>query len=190
MPEKIVRLRIDLADMRPPLWRRVEIAETATLDDVHDVIQAAMGWENCHLHMFETPLGRFKRPDPGIDDWGVPAKDSSGITLAKLIRQGVRNFTYTYDFGDDWTHRLRVEAVEAAAPRTAYPRLVKVVGRCPPEDCGGPWGYEELLDALANPGHERHAELRGWVGNDFDPGDSDEDGLRRNVARLAGRTGG
>ena len=86
---------------------------------------------------------------------------------------GTKTFKYLYDFGDGWEHTIKVERLADPEPGLLYPRLIEVSGRCPPEDCGGPWGYAEFLEAIKDPKHERHAELTEWIGDDFDP-DADE----------------
>jgi hypothetical protein len=100
---------------------------------------------------------------------------------------GTKTLRYLYDYGDGWEHTIKVERMIPADTTIASPRLVEASGRCPPEDVGGPWGYAEMLEALADPGHERHAEIREWVGDDFDPHAFDAEPLRANVAALAER---
>jgi hypothetical protein len=90
---------------------------------------------------------------------------------------GGKKLVYLYDFGDGWEHTIKVERLADPEPGALYPRLIEVSGRCPPEDCGGPWGYAELIEAIKDPGHERHAELTEWIGDDFDPNAEDAEGL-------------
>jgi hypothetical protein len=92
---------------------------------------------------------------------------------------------YLYDFGDGWEHCVRIERVTDAAPGMRYPCLVEAAGRCPPEDVGGPWGYREFLDAIADPDHEEHAEKLEWIGGSFDPADVDLQALTKAVDSLA-----
>ena len=100
---------------------------------------------------------------------------------------GTKMLRYLYDYGDGWEHTIKVERMISADTNIAYPRLIEASGRCPPEDVGGPWGYDEMLEALADPDHERHAEIREWVGDDFDPHAFDAEPLRANVDALAKR---
>ena len=104
-----------------------------------------------------------------------------------LEDSGTKTLRYLYDYGDGWEHTIKVERMIPADTNIAYPRLIEASGRCPPEDVGGPWGYAEMLEALADPNHERHAEIREWVGDDFDPHAFDAEPLRANVAALAKR---
>jgi len=92
---------------------------------------------------------------------------------------------YLYDFGDGWEHTIKIERLTDPLPDVLYPRLIEVAGRCPPEDVGGPWGYDEFLKALAKPEHERHADIRSWIGEDFDPLQANGDLLPANVEQLA-----
>jgi Plasmid pRiA4b ORF-3-like protein len=99
--------------------------------------------------------------------------------------QGDRTLVYLYDFGDGWEHTIKIERLAVPEPGEFYPRLVEVAGRCPPEDCGGPWGYAELLAAIKDPRHERHAELTEWIGDYFDPNADDAEELTAEVGTLA-----
>jgi hypothetical protein len=85
------------------------------------------------------------------------------------VAQGFKKFTYTYDFGDNWRHVIQVEKVLAAEPGARYPRCVGGKRACPPEDCGGPWGYGDFLEAISNPKHPEHEDMLEWAGDEFDP---------------------
>jgi hypothetical protein len=98
---------------------------------------------------------------------------------------GTKTLRYAYDFGDGWEHSIKIERLLDAQPGILYPRLIQTSGRCPPEDVGGLWGYAEFLDVIRDPTHERHAELKEWVGCDFDPNHVDNEGLAAHVAALA-----
>ena len=98
---------------------------------------------------------------------------------------GTRTLKYLYDFGDGWEHTIKIERLIDPEPGVLYPRLIEISGRCPPEDCGGPWGYAELLEVIKDPKHERYAELTEWIGDDFDPDAVDPEWLTAEVAALA-----
>jgi len=100
---------------------------------------------------------------------------------------GTKTLKYLYDFGDGWEHTVKVERIAAPEPGATYPRLIEAAGRCPPEDIGGPWGYAELLTAIDDPQHERHAEFNEWISDDFDPVVVDIEWLTEEVAALAKR---
>lgn len=167
------RLKITLSGLRPPIWRRLEVPSDITLARLHDAIQAVFGWEGCHLWVFSTPSGQYGMRDAELGFYSAAAKKLS----AAAPERGDR-ISYTYDFGDDWEHDIRVEAVVPAGPGTTYPRCTAGRRACPPEDCGGVWGYADLLEVLADPRHEDHAERLEWLGlesaAEFDP---DEFGL-------------
>lgn len=181
---EIARLKITLDHLEPQVLRRIEVPVGIRLEALHLVIQIAMGWENCHLYAFRTGEGEWSSADPHFGDpLALLAEETS---LAELLRQGgAKAFRYHYDFGDDWEHTVKVEAVTDADPDTLYPRLLEARRACPPEDCGGPWGYAELLAAITDPAHERHAELKEWLGEDFDPAAVDEAAIRKSFKALA-----
>lgn len=184
MPE-IARLRITLDEVTPPVWRRVEVPADIRLDQLHLVIQAAMGWENYHLYEFRRGRSAWGLPDPGWSDPEAAVRAARDASLADALGARARKLTYVYDFGDDWHHTVRVEAVGEADPEARYPRFLDGEGACPPEDVGGPWGYMDFLDAIADPAHERHEELLEWCGGRFDPAEVDEAGIRMRMEKLA-----
>jgi len=173
-PDRVFRLRIELEDLSPPVWRRILIPASATFLDLHAAIQGAMGWEDAHLHRFEVI-------DPNTDQKmliGRPLEDErwadnvvSGwqYGIADFIDQKRPECRYVYDYGDNWQHRVVLEAVVFAGPETAYPVCVEGERSCPPEDVGGVPGYQDLLQILKDPDHERFGEVREMLGEDFDP---------------------
>ena len=185
----IARLKITLDHVEPVAVRRIEVPVDIKLSDLHLVIQAAMPWWNYHLYEFRARNHCWGLPDPDFD-WAdtrrvLPAKRSS---LADLVEAtGARAFKYLYDFGDGWEHKVRIEKTCEPAPDAIYPRLIEASGRCPPEDVGGPWGYAEYLEAMADPSHERHAEMVAWRGPNFDPNVVDVAGIEKELARLVKR---
>ncbi len=184
---RIARLKITLDDVEPRVMRRVEVPLDIRLDDLHLAIQVAMGWENCHLYEFRTAKARWGIPDPDGDDFS-PAEqlDAAKATLADLFaKSGRKAFKYLYDFGDGWQHSIKVEAVAEADNGVAYPRLIAAQNACPPEDVGGPWGYAEYLEAIADPEHERHQEMIDWRGEGFDLAAVDEPAIKKGLAALA-----
>ena len=160
----IYQLKVTLKDVRPPIWRRVQVSGDLTLSQLHRVLQIVMGWTDSHLHQFIIDDERYATPSP--DDWGEPASDERKFRLHDLPKATTR-FQYEYDFGDGWEHDVQVEKILPSGPKSA---AVCVDGRraCPPEDCGGPWGYGELLEILADPKHEEYAERMEWLGGKFE----------------------
>ena len=174
--DRVYQLKVSLMGTEPSVWRRVRVVESTSLLNLHYVIQASFGWSDSHLHEFELDGVRYGSDDgPG---WGPRPKSEKRTQLGAIARQGNR-FVYTYDFGDDWRHEVAVETVMPAKPGARYPACVGGERACPPEDCGGVWGYERLLEVLADPSDEEHNEMREWLGlpegidwdaDSFDPG--------------------
>src|SRR5690348_10703631 len=152
----IARLRIKLDDVEPAVERRVEVPLTIRLDRLHLVLQAAMGWTNSHLYEIRARDVGWGRPDPHFGDGPLDASKARLIDVLEDV--GTRSLKYLYDFGDGWEHSIRIERITDAVPGMAYPCLIDAAGRCPPEDVGGPWGYRDFLDAIADPNHQEHAE--------------------------------
>lgn len=171
------RLKITLRGSKPPIWRRLEVPSGITLAELHEVIQRAFGWESAHLWTFETGAGDYGLPDPELGH-----RDAAARTLAEA---GDR-IRYTYDFGDNWEHDIRVERVEPAEPDVGYPRCLTGRRAGPPEDCGGIWGYDALREILADPAHPEHDDRVEWLGlgspHDFDPAAFDLDEVNRALA--------
>ena len=164
-------LKVKLREVRPPIWRRLCVDGDLTLRELHHVLQIAMGWTDSHLHEFQIGGKRYGMPDPQ-EDLGESPLDELEFKIRGLFKKGTRA-EYVYDFGDDWAHELLVEDVvplEKSAPKAVC--LAGARAR-PPEDCGGPHGYEELVEILAKPSHERHEELKEWVGDYFAPDELD-----------------
>ncbi|MFI6540457.1 plasmid pRiA4b ORF-3 family protein [Nonomuraea sp. NPDC050547] len=157
----IHRIKVTLVGSRPPIWRRLEVASTITLRALHTVLQAAFGWEDCHLWVFDSSLGRY-----GVADRELQIAGAAARRLDQVAPAGQDRLSYTYDFGDDWEHTILVEAVTSAEFGIAYPRCLDGRGACPPEDCGGVWGYDHLLEILADPHHEEHEDRLEWLGLD------------------------
>ena len=165
MPRHIYQLKISLAGVTPPVWRRVLVPGGYTLDRVHRVIQHAMGWQDCHLHCFDIDGVQYGEPDP---DDELALNDELDYRLDAVAAKGGR-VLYTYDFGDWWEHDVLVEDVFVADPDERYPCCVGGGRACPPEDVGGAFGYAELLAAVSDPGHIEHVTMREWLGRDIAP---------------------
>jgi len=181
MARQIYVLKITLADVSPPVWRRVAVPAAYTLDRVHRVIQLAMGWQQCHLHSFDIGGVQYGQPDP---DDVLDVRDELEARLDSVAGKDDR-FGYVYDFGDWWEHQVAVEEVIAADPAERYPTCLAGAGACPPEDVGGVYGYEQLRAALADPRHPEHAEMAEWLGRDFDPEEFDAARVTALLRRMA-----
>jgi hypothetical protein len=163
-----LQIRITLDDVEPLVWRRVELIDTLTFWQLHKIIQRAMGWDDCHLHEFELSAPRTvvgTQSNDGLDE--RPVLPERSTTLAGLLQRR-RTFRYGYDFGDGWWHTLKIEKRLPDAPQALAAALLDGENACPPEDCGGPWGYAELIAALRDPLHPDHGDAAAWAGG-FDP---------------------
>jgi hypothetical protein len=161
----VYQLKVTLRDTKPPVWRRVQVAD-CTLGRLHDVIQTCMGWTNSHLNAFEVGGEQYGEPDP---DDVMEMEDERKLKLSHAVARGYKKFAYTYDFGDNWDHTVEVEKTLDAEPGVRYPRCVAGKRACPPEDCGGPWGYADFLEAVRDPKHPEHEDMLEWIGGGFDP---------------------
>lgn len=176
--DPVLQLRIELAEVEEPaVWRRVLVPAAARLDQLHALIQAAMGWQNCHMHEFTVDGVQYGRPHSELG-----FRDERAVVVGAVAKES-GSFMYTYDFGDSWEHRVTVERVLHAEADRSYPVCTEGAGACPPEDCGGSWGYEEFKQALADPAHEEHDSMVEWLGLDtaaafdaahFAPGEANE----------------
>lgn len=174
------QFKITLEDVNPEVWRRLLVPSDLLLVTLHEILQVTMGWENYHLHAFTIRGTRYGRPDK---DESGRVIDERKQTIGALVDLRER-FTYEYDFGDGWIHLIDVEKPSAPIDATP-PTCVDGRGACPPEDCGGPRGYAELLQALADPAHERHEELGEWVEGSFDADAFDVAAVNKSLAELA-----
>jgi hypothetical protein len=176
----IYRLRTTLADVEPPVWRVVEVPD-CTLGELHDVIQVAMGWQNSHMHQFVLNGKYYGQVTTG--DFEVESEDE--ICLSQIFTGKKKpRLVYEYDFGDSWQHEIVLEKTLEPEPKVKYPRCVEGARACPPEDCGGVWGYAEFLEAIADSKHEGHEEMLEWIGGEFDPEMFDLDAVNRELRRL------
>jgi hypothetical protein len=157
-------LKVTLLDTKPPVWRRIRVPAKLTLARLHRVLQVSMGWLDCHLHQFEQGGVHYGPRDP---EEVTPSRPEARTLVSSLLRRPKDRLRYDYDFGDDWRHDVLLEKV--VEHDTSSPVVECLAGRrsCPPEDCGGPWGYANLLGILADPSHPEHEESIEWCGPCF-----------------------
>ncbi|MEI6450633.1 MAG: plasmid pRiA4b ORF-3 family protein [Actinomycetes bacterium] len=188
---RIARLTVTLMETQPAVWRQIEVPASATFAQLHVFLNAAMGWEDCHLHEFGFGDRLVGDPEP-IDGDGPEIEDEWELTLADALADGHRELIYTYDFGDEWLHQVHVDAVEDAAEGVFYPRCLDGARACPPEDVGGAYDFTFFLEALADPRHPEHEELADWYeevyeSRAFDPGVFDAEAVSRRLRTVAAR---
>ena len=144
-----------------------------TLDDLHRLLQTVMGWEDCHLHMFVKGRRRFSVPSPWDDDFRMPGTprdlDEREYEIGQVLTHENDWMTYEYDFGDSWHHRVTLQKILPYDPAVRLPACIGGKRRCPPEDCGGVWGYYENLEIMKDPEHPEHEHIKEWMGGHFDP---------------------
>ena len=183
----IAVLRIELQDIEPLIWRRVAVSISTNLKAVHGVIQAVMGWLDCHLWEFEASGRKYSLLIPNDPEWNQRITDAAATKLSSLVADGVMDMTYVYDMGDNWQHRIGVEKLMPANPGTQYPRFLGGERRCPPEDCGGVPGYYEFLDNIASKQSKNRKAVLDWYGGPYDPDDIEEKKIVAALKRLAVR---
>jgi pRiA4b ORF-3-like protein len=180
----LYQFRIALLDIKPTIWRRIQVLD-CTLPDLHRYIQAAFGWWDYHLHQFEIDGVTYRQPAPDGDDFDTDFEDETDVLLSKLLPKSAKRsrWTYEYDFGDGWGHEVLFEGFPPIDPKAKYPICLEGERACPPEDCGGPSGFGDYLAAIADPEHEQHAEMLGWRGP-FDPEAFDAKKATREMRKM------
>lgn len=173
MPEPInnaYQLKVSLTGAKPPIWRRLLIEADTTFQDLHRIIQVAMGWQASHLHLFQAGNGRLIG-DPAEDfDGMMNFQDETTVPVASVLNKEGQQLRYEYDFGDSWEHEVKLEKLLPHDAAVSLPSCVKAVGQCPPEDIGGLPGFYEFLDAMEDAAHPEHVDVREWFGGaQFDP---------------------
>lgn len=181
-PAGILQLHIELREITPKVWRRVLVPETITLQKLHSVIQSAFQWGGGHLHEFEAAGVRYGTLDPDYDEPGSVLSERTRLTKA-MTRSGT--IDYVYDFGDHWQHRVKVEKVLPSMPDLKLPVCVDGANAAPPDDCGGAPGYMDFVQAMADPHHEEHEDMKRWIGRDsWDPAAFDIDSVNAWFAEI------
>jgi hypothetical protein len=165
----LFQFKITLLAIKPAIWRRIQVPD-CTLVHFHEYIQAAFGWENYHLHQFEIDGVLYSQPAPHGDDFGMELADETDILLSALLptSRGKARWIYDYDFGDGWRHEVLFEGFPPDGQKAKSPLCLEGARACPPEDCGGPWGYGDYLAAIADPQNDEHHQMLEWRGP-FDP---------------------
>jgi Plasmid pRiA4b ORF-3-like protein len=182
-PPEIYQIKVTLVGTVPPIWRRLLVRADLTLEQLHNVLQLAMGWEGCHMHEFRIGKQSFGKPDP-MEHFlgGLRTVSERTAYLFTVLGKARAKALYTYDFGDSWDHEIVVEKCLAPEPGRTYPVCLAGKRRAPPEDSGGIPGFYNLLEAFADPEHEQHEESIEWLGDDFDPDTFSVDEVNQRLA--------
>lgn len=185
----IVRADAHILHIEPKITRTLELPMELNLAQLHEVIQAAFGWTDRHLHQFN--IGGLVYGAPEFDEDGLSGYRTyeaakvrlSDLQFPQFPNENTLTILYQYDFGDNWIHMLRLEQ----APRkenTKYPRCIAATRSGPPEDSGGPWRYGDFVEAWSDRGHEEHQDIRRWAGRKFDPKFCDLDTINKAIDRA------
>ena len=181
----IYQIKVSLKGIRPPIWRRIQVRDNTTLYKLHGILQVVMGWEDYHLHEFEIDGESYGPPqDEFTDPFGFSETiNEKKVKLSEVICAEKVRFLYTYDFGDNWRHELLVEKILPAEKGQQYTVCLKGKRACAPEDCGGAWGYQDLLEAREHPDNPECQELLEWAG-EFDPEEFDLDEINSHLKKM------
>jgi hypothetical protein len=177
----IYQLKVSLKGVKPPIWRTVQVSGDVSLGELHEILQIAMGWTDSHLHQFVVGDVYYSIPAPQSD---FDVKDESRVKLRQVAPVAKSKMVYEYDFGDGWEHEILVEKIQPPEAGVRYPLCLKGKRACPPEDCGGVWGYESLLETIKDPNHPEHDEMLEWLGGEFDPEEFDLDSINQDLESL------
>ncbi len=174
----VYQLKITLRGSKPPIWRRTQVRGDTTLAKLHVIFQIVMGWTNSHLHQFIVHGAEYGVPDP---DYDMDIEDEKRVKLGELIFAEKEKLIYEYDFGDSWEHEILVETILPIEKGLHYPICLKGKRACPPEDCGGIWGYSEFLEAIEDVNHPEHDDMLEWIGGEFDSEEFDVESINREL---------
>jgi hypothetical protein len=162
----IFQIKVTLKGIKPPVWRRLLVLSSLKLSDFHRVLQCAMGWCDLHLHQFTVGRQLYGIPET---DWPDDTLNERRFTVGNLLTAEEETLLYEYDFGDGWEHKIVLEKIMPFDKGIDLPQCLKGKRACPPEDVGGPRGYQDFLDAINDSEHPEHEGLLEWVGGEFDP---------------------
>jgi len=178
------QIKVTLNGIRPPIWRRLLVPSSLSLMDLHDVLQIAVGWTDSHLHQFVARGILYGQPDPEV---GMGQVNERRVRLDEVLRAEKDAMTYEYDFGDGWEHKIILEKVLRNAEDDVAPSCIAGARACPPEDCGGIWGYANLLKIISDSSHPEHREMLEWLGDQFEPERFDISETNSVLARMKRR---
>lgn len=162
----IFQFKIALQGSKPRVYRTIHVEDNRTFYEFHHIIQISMGWLNYHLFQFKTP--DYFISDPSFFDY-KEILDSKKVKLNQMFFEEGEKIQYEYDFGDGWIHSIRLEKILPIKLNQTYPVCIRGKRNCPPEDCGGIWNYQNLIEVIVDKKHPDYKEVQEWLGDDFDP---------------------
>lgn len=177
----IYQLKVTLKGVNPPIWRRIQITGNTSLSKLHYILQIVMGWTDSHLHQFV--IGQTYYGIPDMEDFRK-VKNEIRYKISQVAPREKMKFLYEYDFGDGWEHEIIVEKILQAVPGVHYPLCLAGKRACPPEDCGGIYGYADLLEAIMDPANSEHRAMMDWIGGDFEPEAFDLDAINQILRNI------
>jgi len=170
MTKMTYQIQIALRGSKPKIWRRILVPSDLLLSDFHKIIQTTMGWTNSHLHQFIKNRTYYSRKMADDDFWGeMDNVDYSKMKISDLLKKEKDKIIYEYDFGDGWEHDIILEKIDTNGENKNIPTCLTGKNNCPPEDCGGIWGYADMLEILKHSDHEEYEDYIEWLGEEFDP---------------------
>jgi len=183
IPNCYYQLRISLRYLKPEIWRRLLVPDTATLAQLHRLVQITMGWSNSHMHEFRIGKTGYGMPNPDWPDMN-PTLNEKRYTLGAALGDALKKFEYLYDFGDGWEHEVRIEKRLTGSDIPLHPQCTAGANACPPDDVGGVPGYCDFVAAVLDPKHPEHEEFLEWCGGSFDPHAFDIDQVNIQLKRI------
>jgi hypothetical protein len=178
----VYQLRVELLHLKPAIWRQILVPGSIKLPKLQLALLWTMGWDGGHLHEFVFGNSNYGVPDPDFPS-DLPVMNEVGVQLSKALG-ALKSFTYVYDYGDDWQHRVKIEKVLPPDPDLRSPLCLAGRNACPPEDVGGEPGYLDFLEAINDPSHDEHQQMLEWCGGSFDPDAFDLDAVNQQLSQM------
>lgn len=177
----LLKMKVKLEGAKPEIWRSFVVDSSISLSDLHDVLQIVMGWTDSHLYIFEIHGVEYGVPS---DEDYEEVTDAKKVKFSKLELHEKDKFRYTYDFGDDWVHTIKVEKILPGENPYGSPFCLEGERNCPPEDCGSIPGYEDIVEAMKNKKSKEAKEFIEWLGEPYDPEYFDIEEINKRLKNL------
>jgi hypothetical protein len=183
-PESVYQLKVTLDEIRPLIWRRIQVRGDISLFKLHKILQEVMGWQDYHLHRFEIEGESYSVISREADMLGDDFIDEKKVRLNRVIPGEKFKFAYEYDFGDSWYHTILVEKIFQPKEELKAPICLKGKRSAPQEDCGGTGGYTHVLRAFRNPKHPDHEDIMNWLEEGYDPEHFNVDEVNERLMKI------